>query len=269
MSAFAHVVVGFDGSKSAQNALLWAADRTRDPASIEVVSVGPPHPDLPEGTDVQSVHRREGSPAAALMAVADERGADAIVIGPHGSGLGRGLGAVAKELLRAARVPVIVVEDAEPPRSIGSAPPVVACVGYGAAATSASQWAADFAIERSLPLVLLHSVAYRPIFPVASASDVLASYLGTGVSVSWARDELAAMAAELKESRPDLSVSTHVDCTSVIKAVRNAGETAELVVLGKRGDEEFMHKIGTPRLRRLVARSRFPTAVVPTALDAR
>ena len=46
---------------------------------------------------------------------------------------------------------------------------------------------------------------------------------------------------------------------------RGIGGHAELIVLGKRSKEEFLHTIGTPRLRRLVARSRFPTAVVPTA----
>lgn len=269
MPAFAHVVVGLDGSTSAENALRWAAHRTSDPAAIEVVTVGSIDPKVPEEIDVHQIHRRTGDPAQALLAVADELNADAIVIGPHGSGLGYGLGSVARHLLRDAPVPVIVIEDVEPPRSIGKNPPVVACVGYGDPASSAAQWAADFAVERSLPLVLLHSVAYRPIFPVDSASDVLASYLGTGVSASWARDELEAMAVELKTSRPDLDVSTHVDCTSVIKAVRKAGQTAELVVLGKRSDEEFLHTIGTPRLRRLVARSQFPTAVVPTAIGSR
>jgi len=264
MSAFARVVVGLDGSDTAVNALRWAAERVPDPSAIEVVHAGAPDPTIPGDLEVHSIHSVDAPPAQALMQTAEELHADAIVVGPHGSGFGHGLGSVAKQLLHEATLPVIVIDGREPPRSLGLTPPVVACVGYGEPATAASEWAADFAQERSLPLVLLHSVAYRPIFPIDSASDVLASYLGAGVSAGWARDELGAIAAELKSTRPNLEVTAHVDSTSVIKAVRRAGETAELVVLGKRSEEEFLHTIGTPRLRRLVARSRFPTAVVPT-----
>jgi nucleotide-binding universal stress UspA family protein len=264
MSAFARVVVGLDGSETAVNALRWAAERVPTASAIEVVHAGALDPIIPDDIEVHSLHSVDAPPARALMKAAEELNADAIVIGPHGNGFGHGLGSVAKRLLHEARLPVIVIDGREPPRSLGLTPPVVACVGYGDPADAASAWAADFAHERSLPLVLLHSVAYRPIFPIDSASDVLASYLGAGVSADWARDELNAMAVELKSTRPDLDVTTHVHSTSVIEAVRRAGETAEVVVLGKRSDEEFLHTIGTPRLRRLVARSRFPTAVVPT-----
>lgn len=266
MTAFTNVVVGLDGSQAAENALRWAADRVTDASALNVVHAGAPDPVIPADIRVHSIHSRNAPPAEALMAAAAELDADAIVIGPHGSGFGYGLGSVAKELLKRANVPVIIIEGREPPRSEGLMPPVVACVGYGAPASAATRWAAEFADERGLPLVLLHAVAYRPIFPVDSASDVLASYLGTGVSASWARDELSEIAAELIADRPSLSVSTHVDFGSVPKAVRHAGETAEIVVLGKRSGEEFLHTIGTPRLRRLIARSRFPTAVVPASL---
>ncbi len=264
MSVFERVVVGIDASRCATDALRWAADRVPDTAGIEVVHAGTTKLPLPSDLDVGSIRMIDDKPAQALLKAADDINADAIVIGPHGSGFGLGLGSVAKRLLGESSVPVIVVEEREPPRTLGLRPPVVACVGYGDPATAASQWAADFAEQQSLPLVLLHSVAYRPIFPIDSASDVLASYLGTGVSLAWARDELEAMADELRTARPELDVSTHVDSASVIKAVRRAGELAELVVLGKRSEEEFLHTIGTPRLRRLVARSRFPTAIVPT-----
>ena len=264
MAAFAHVVVGFDGSTSAHHALRWAIDRVHDESHLEVVCGDGFTGDLPADCAHLQLHRSDSAAAPALLAAADQLRSDAIIIGPHGSGLGRGLGGVARRLLREATVPVVVVEDDEPPRSLGLTPPVVACVGYGEPATAAAHWAADFATERSLPLVLLHAVAYRPVFPIDSASDVLASYLGAGVSAEWALDELSSLAEDVQARYPDLAISTHVDCTSVIKAVQHAGQTAELVVLGKRSNEEFLHTIGTPRLRRLVARSRFPTAVVPT-----
>lgn len=268
MSAFKHVIVGLDGSATALHALRWAVDRVADPAAIEVVHAGAPDPLIPDDIDVGSVHSRDMPPAQALMSAATEMNADAIVVGPHGSGFGRGLGTVTKQLLRHSPVPLVIIDGPEPPRSDGRRPPVVACVGYGEPAAAAADWAADYALEKNLPLVLLHSVAYRPIFAVDSASDVLASYLGAGVSAEWAHQDLCKLADDLVISRPELAVTTHVDSASVINAVRSAGETAELVVLGKRSDEEFLHVIGTPRLRRLIARTHFPTAIVPAAAAA-
>lgn len=262
MVAFSNVVVGLDGSAPAQHALRWIASRV-DPAGLDVVHAGDADPAVPGDIEIHSIRSDDIAPADLLMASADQCQADAIVIGPHGSGLGRGLGRVARHLLSQATVPVIVVGEAEPPRSPDLSPPVVACVGYGEPALAAAEWAAAYAEKRQLPLVLLHVVAYRPIFPLDAASDVLASYLGRGVSAAWAQDDLQKLAAELAASHPTIDISTHVDSTSVIHAVRQAGETAELVVLGKRANDEFLHTIGTPRLRRLVARANFPTVVVP------
>ena len=262
MVAFSRVVVGLDGSEAAYHALRWISSRI-EPSGLNIVHAGGVDPAIPADIKFHSIHSDDLPPAELLISSAVEMGADAIVIGPHGSGLGRGFGRVARHLLNKAPVPVIVVGEPEPPRSLDLAPPVVACVGYGEPAIAAAEWAAGYAHTQKLPLVLLHAVAYRPVFPFDSASDVLASYLGTGVSVAWARDELIDIAKEIAAKYPDLEISTHVDSTSVIRSVRNAGETAEIVVLGKRNDDEFLHTIGTPRLRRLVARATFPTAIVP------
>ena len=262
MPAFEHVVVGFDGSEPSIHALRWARDRVA-PGNLVVVHCGPADPTLPDGVEADSVLHCDEGAEDALLKRAHEVGADTIVIGPHGSGLGLGLGRVARHLLRHSPLPVVIIDGAEPPRSPDRRPPVVACVGYAEAAATATRWAADYAQARQLPLVLLHAVAYRPMFPLDSASDVLASYLGAGVSAEWARSELEELAGELGSSHPELEITTHVDTDSVVKAVERAGQNAELVVLGKRHGEAFVDIIGTPRLRRLVARSRFPTAVVP------
>lgn len=262
-SVFSEVVVGLDGSDSALHALRWVAERI-PPAGLHVVHAGAPDPMIPVDLSVGSVHSRDQAPGLALLAVASELDVDAVVIGPHGSGLvgrmGRGLGSVARELLSEATIPVLVIDGAENPRPLDG--PVVACVGYGEPADTAATWAADYAVRRELPLVLLHSVAYRPLLGVDAPSEVLASYLGTGVSLEWAREELDEMASRLRTSHPTISISTHVEGTSVLKAVTRAGENSELVVLGKRSDDEFLSVIGTPRLRKLVARTRFPTAVI-------
>ena len=263
MPAFEHVVVGFDGSAPSVHALRWAQDRVA-PGKLVVVHCGPSDPTVPDGIDAGSVLHCDEGAEDALLARAHEVGADTIVIGPHGSGLGLGLGRVARHLLRHSTLPVVIVDGAEPPRSPDRRPPVVACVGQADTAEVASRWAADYAQARQLPLVLLHAVAYRPIFPLDSASDVLASYLGAGVSAEWAMSELEQLASELGATHPEIEITSHVDTDSLVKAVERAGQNAELVVLGKRSDEAFLDIIGTPRLRRLVARSRFPTAVIPT-----
>jgi len=269
MSVFSNLVVGLDGSPTAEHALRWAADRVVAPANIHVVHSGGATPNVPADIVVSTVQSRDGSPGDALVAVAAEIQADAIVIGPHGSGAGLGVGSVAKSVLRAASIPVLVVDGLEPPRSAVVKPPVVACVGYGDPAQAAATWAAHYASDHELPLVLLHAVAYRPVFPLDSGTDAFASYFGEAVSASWAMDELKKIGAELRQEHPDLVITAHVDNRSVLKAVRAAGELAELVALGKRSDEEFLHAIGTPRLRRLVARTSFPTAVVPAQYLAR
>jgi len=269
MSVFSNLVVGLDGSLTAEHALRWAADRVVAPADIHVVHSGGATPNVPADVAVSTIQSRDVSPADALVDTADEVRADAIVIGPHGSGAGSGVGSVAKNVLRAASIPVLVVDGLEPPRSATVKPPVVACVGYGEPAQAAAAWAAQYASDHELPLVLLHAVAYRPVFPLDSGTDALASYFGEAVTASWAMDELKKTAAALREEHPDLVITAHVDKRSVLKAVRAAGELAELVVLGKRSDEEFLHTIGTPRLRRLVARTPFPTAVVPAQFSTR
>lgn len=263
-SGFSRLVIGLDGSDAASDALRWAAARV-PAAGLHVVHAGSTDPAIPADITVASVHTRDGAPTEALLAVASEVDADAVVIGPHGSGLGRGLGTIARNLLAACTIPMLVIDGAEEPRPLDG--PVIGCVGYGEPADAAATWAADYAEQRQLPLVLLHSVAYRPLLGVDPPSEVLASYLGTGVSLDWARQDLDELAARLRTSHPSLSISTHVEGTSVLEAVTRAGENAELVVLGKRADEAFLHELGTPRLRKLVARTRFPTAVVPASSD--
>jgi nucleotide-binding universal stress UspA family protein len=265
MPAFTRAVVGLDGSETAIHALRWTIERVSDPEQVHAVHAGTADPELPADVTIGAMHTRDTFAVEALIETALEVDADVIVVGPHGSGIGRGLGSVAKQLLREAPLPVVLIDELEPPRKLGLRPPVVACVGYGDPASTASNWAADYAEAMDLPLVLLHSVAYRPVFPIDSPADMLASYLGSDVSVQWATEELESMARELRSARPDLEISTHVESTSLVRSVREAGETAEIVVLGKRSDEEFLHTIGTPRLRRLVARAHFPTAVVPAA----
>lgn len=137
------MVVGYDGSDAARAAVDHAADRAgADGALIVVHAYGPP-PDwlgLPDFSRVLEDHRRrgeaildglllggsdeladmdyetelaDGSPTEALIRVADDRGADEIVVGSRGHGtLRSALGSVAHGVIGGARCPVTVLPQA-------------------------------------------------------------------------------------------------------------------------------------------------------------
>lgn len=130
------LVVGYDGSASAIEALEFAREHAREGTRLVVVHAYEP---LPPGhgarepdmalyerlTDGRALLRRaaaalagsehelellEGPPAAAIRRVAGVRDADAIVVGSRGFGrLRAALGSVSHELLHVADRPVIVV----------------------------------------------------------------------------------------------------------------------------------------------------------------
>lgn len=113
------VVVGWDGSSGAENALATAR-RTFGQREIIAVSVddGGDVP-APPGGGVSHTHmahtggRRPRGQAAALVAAADERGAAAIVVGSRGRSAAREiiLGSVAMGTLHRSHRPVMVVHS--------------------------------------------------------------------------------------------------------------------------------------------------------------
>ncbi|HEU0025365.1 MAG TPA: universal stress protein, partial [Thermoleophilaceae bacterium] len=135
------IVVGYDGSPTARRALSLAADRTGPGGQLVVVHAfsAPPEwegrPYYQRNLDAHQAHGREvlaeveredlgvpvetdlveGSPARALIQVAEARDADEIVVGSRGFGRFRAaLGSTSHQLLHETRWPVLVVpaEDA-------------------------------------------------------------------------------------------------------------------------------------------------------------
>ncbi|MEX2182032.1 MAG: universal stress protein [Gemmatimonadaceae bacterium] len=120
---------------------------------------------------------RVGRAAPIIVAVAEERRASAIVIGPHGerTGLGRLIGSTAERVTRNAGVPVVVARgnlERSPVR-------LLVAVDDSAAGEAALGWAAGVARESGRELLVLHIIdpALAGAVSVAAAPRERASAL--------------------------------------------------------------------------------------------
>ncbi|MDH3682549.1 MAG: universal stress protein [Acidimicrobiia bacterium] len=293
MDGLEPLIVGVDGSGAAATALDWALERTAGEMPLHVVHGRKPPGDLAfdlfhSGDDMSEHEAREAlegpwteaarkrdrriathlvadDPADALLAVAAEVGARAVVVGVHGSGGKRyGLGSVTRKLLHRSSLPLVIAKPAQFRAVPGQRKPVVAYVGYGDATEDAARWASEFAAAVDLPLLLVHVVGYRPMFPADSPSDTLASYLGGDVSRDWAQADLNRLKEELVERSPGLSVDTKVEVGFAVRAIEEGSRSAELVVLGKRHGSSLARHTISPRIQQSIVRSATTTVVVPT-----
>lgn len=294
------VVVGLDGSKAAEAALRWVARRVPaeavmhlvhgfNPATtlvaaafqqdtsdhrddIERLMLGPwATPAADAGWEHEpSVHVVDDDPADAIVTIADQVEADAIVVGAHGTSARHPhfIGGVTRKLLRHSTRPLVVVDPRAEQDSIGSdvrsAAKVLVCVGYGAPTNRAIGWAAAYADAAGRPLELLHAVSDRPLYPLDSPIDMLGSYLGPGVDLAWATEDLQETREELLHDWPDLTVTATVVQGSVVSSILSAARDADVVVVGKPHGAPFFRATISPRLYQLLARSTRSTVVVPS-----
>jgi nucleotide-binding universal stress UspA family protein len=107
-----------------------------------------------------------GSPAREIVALAEARRADLIVMGSHGyTGARKAFfGSTAQQVLRQAPVPVLAVplrdaRDEEVAAPLVASGPVIAPVDFSAESCGAAHAAAGLARALDLPLVLLHVAA--------------------------------------------------------------------------------------------------------------
>jgi nucleotide-binding universal stress UspA family protein len=134
------IVVGYDGSATSRAAVEWAATRAGSEGSVFVVhAYGPPADwhgyaeydrilrdhqvrgeaviatlqgdDNPLASTHSEIEMLEGPAAQAILAVAETRGADEIVVGSRGHGrlASAAIGSVAQELVHRSPVPVVVI----------------------------------------------------------------------------------------------------------------------------------------------------------------
>jgi nucleotide-binding universal stress UspA family protein len=105
--------------------------------------------------------------------------------------------------------------------------PVVVGLDGSPASVTAAWWAAHEAVDRSLPLLLLHSWTTQPLnVPVAQEALSKQRYGG---------QVLQRMEAELLHRHPGLTVTTELVSEPAAQALLDLGETASLLVLGSRG----------------------------------
>jgi len=123
------IVVGYDGSETAREAVAYATERAGGNGLVIVVHASGPGTDLLDPAHGQAVldalllesgnalidhdfelEVADGPPAKALARIAAERDADEIVVGSRGFGRVRSaLGSVSRELLHEADRPVVVI----------------------------------------------------------------------------------------------------------------------------------------------------------------
>ncbi|GEL97284.1 universal stress protein [Cellulomonas terrae] len=244
-----HIVIGYDGSPEAQEALEWAADearRERRPLRIVHVGLGQGGGrSLTEGVErvrsaapdveiTSSLELRDSVPGTLVDMSTDAR---MLVVGGRGLGgfAGLLLGSVSTAVAAHARCPVVVVRHRPGSSSVPLARPVVVGVDGSRTSTSAVDLAFDLASRREAPLLAVHAWEMPALL---------------GPTPAWTPDEIAdrlvAEKALLAESLaghadryPDVEVRSTVRLGGAAEIVLAASGDAQLVVLGSRGRGGF------------------------------
>jgi nucleotide-binding universal stress UspA family protein len=220
-------VVGLDGSSGSRHALEWAVRNSAPHATLHLVHAVSPTLELAAGAvqidsagivaerkrqlveewaagvsddDVNLVyHVLEDEPPAALAGLAAEVGAQVIVVGAHHqSKLGpRRIGSTIARLIDDPVTPIAVVPEHGDLVPAGS---VVVGVGDDASMNSALGWAVAYASAHALALSLVRVSPTRPLFSIDGLVSMLAYYIDPGVLDTWALDDLAELAAEIRRS---------------------------------------------------------------------
>lgn len=287
VSGAEHVVVGYDGSPDAVDALTWAAEEARQRgARLTVLSAAQVQiywQDLPSILDaLEGAQRRlaqEGvdrvatgdgelavdagvvlaDPATALVAASAD--ADLVVVGNRGRGRVTGglLGSVAFSVTTRATCPVVVVRG-EPARRPGPDRAVVVGVQGPHGADAALTFAAQAADRADAPLVVLAAwtapqlggegwsgEAYAQMVEFARRSAEIDADVALGV---------------VHASHPQLTVSVSVVEAPAGTALADASAAAGLVVVGARGRGAATSLFLGSVSHAVVHASRCPVAVV-------
>lgn len=290
------IVAATDFSEPAEAGLAWAARaaRTHGARLLVVHAVAPPMPvadfaappltvdqDLREAAKarLEAVVRgetlagvaaepvlRDGTPAQAVLDVADEAGADLIVIGTRGLTGFRHLllGSTAERIVQRAKAPVLSVHPGDPPPG-GPARTILVPTDFSEDAQAALEAAADCLGlgAEGTRVILLHvyhvPAEYRSYGPTSSFAKFT-----EGVAASF-RERLETLAAPLRaEGR-----AVEVVCIQGIPPeaiVREAEERgADLIAMGTHGRSGVAHLLLGSTAERVVQHARCPVLTVRRA----
>jgi nucleotide-binding universal stress UspA family protein len=289
------IVVGIDGSRAAEAALLWAAAEARRRRARLVIAYASeetepgPDPAHPSGfaqallldaaalvfesdleCDLQTVIRAE--PAARMLT--DLAASSAmLVLGSHGVGRVAGslLGSVAYRAAAHARCPVAIIADlptarrsSEPDHGAEvreSARPVSVGVSANAEGNAALEFAFAEAASRRVGLIVVHSLAAIDW----TESAATAVYRPGADFEAHQRARLAELLAPLIARYPSVSVETVVVGDSVTEALSQVADRSCMLVLGCRHTGDAVLRRLGPVASRLIHLGQCPVMIVPPA----
>jgi nucleotide-binding universal stress UspA family protein len=278
------IIIGVDGSRAAENALLWAAaeakrrrarlviayagnaEQTALPRGYEVARSGghllaTSHRLVSDtGFDCEVVKICRDQPAVQMLSEL-ARDADLLVVGAHGMARAScsSFGSVAYGVVAHALCPVAVIGSWPPSRAVGmkAADRRPVTVGVTANPTCASilKFAFLEGALREVPVQAVHSWAEADW----SEAAVLATLPRTGHALrAHHEDQLASILAPLRQKYPGVAVELCVSGDPVAMSLANASQGSSLLVLGCRRPGGPLG----PTAARLVHISRCPVVIV-------
>ncbi len=291
-----NLVIGIDGSSSAQQALEWAVATVGPHGRIHALAAVTPETELTsrpilagraeyrarlahELEDVWLAAARgrvtsltssvsEDHAGTALLRAAQEHRADAIVVGSHEtvSARPRTIGSTVRRLLADLSLPLVVVPDAVI-RELGGDRPLIVGVGHGEGTQAAIRWAADLAVDRDLPIGLVRATGEAPVFSLDGFLQVLAYYIDPAQRAEWTQEDLEALAGQIEQlSGGTVDVETSIRSGIPAHQLVDASREAGLLVIGQHRSVVSDEPRSTRALRYALTHARCPVAVIP--LDA-
>lgn len=214
---------------------------------------------------------RVGRPHAVLREIAEEVGADLIVVGPHGDRphSWMPLGTTAERLVRTSRVPVLVAKE---PRSF-SPREILVPVDDISITPTLLEWAKDLAESFDASITLLHVISnaeYSHVASVAFAEEARGDGEAEEAIEHELRDEGIRWLEEIartgiKRERVSAAVTFGKPGDAVVQMATTMG--ADLIVLGRRGRGQVLPALLGSTVRAVLNGAACPVLVVVEPFD--
>jgi nucleotide-binding universal stress UspA family protein len=247
------LLVGDDGSAAAAAARSWAE-------RLAAVTAG-------DVTVVRVEGHHGDSAAAGLLARARDQQADLIVVGRRGSGgfPTLQLGSTAHQVTEHSTVPVAVVPPVETVRPDQPlAPRIAVGVDGSPAAAAAAEWAAALAVPTSADVWAVHAADTGPAFAAAGLDHAAYNRAMHRLSQTLEHEWSAPLRAA---GIPYQTILEEGGAATVLLDAARRYDI-DLIVVGRRGVDDFPGLAMGSVAHRVVAFGRCPTVVVPPAPGA-